>query len=510
MLKYIGIRFVRFIVRIVENTTDSLVVYMLGRKRSFNWKIMGMVILAIFTSILGFIPIQSALKEREPQGDPQYIVEFRKNLPASSRVIDGRIEYTCTGRETSKYLARIFYSYSLIYQPPRLIQEMESSNAQSFVSGRCLKDHVVVIPQPLLEPIVNYPLRMSAETPVKAVYMRGENTVPGRLSSEIERLKAVGGNAVVFDVKDVIGVVNFRTSVPIVEEYRKYEPPIADISKTIAYLHSKGIYTIARMALFQDQLLATRRPDLAIRDGNSPTGVLLVKGHPLWVDPGLEEVRSYNLQIVMNLVLLGVDEIQFDYVRYPAEGNLSKVTYHNVKTNTEKTEHLREFLSAAHFLTEGTGIRTAIDIFGVVAWGEEVDVKTTGQRIEMLAPHVDVVSPMLYPSHFNAGFDGFARPADEGFHFYSDGVRRLLEKAGTHPIVRPWVQAFKWRVSLYNEHYILEQIKGIDHGGGRGWLMWNAGNDYDMVYRALSPSRRPEAPRQDTGKTTSTVTRAGL
>ena len=295
-------------------------------------------------------------------------------------------------------------------------------------------------------------------------------------------------------MKDIVGIVNFKSKLPEVEKLRKYRAPIPSLSKTLKYLHDQHIYVIARMALFQDQMLATQRPDLAIKNGK---GILLWKGKPLWVDPARREVQSYNLLLVRELIQSGVDEIQFDYVRYPAEGDLSQARYYNVKKPADKTFHLKKFLAGAWILTRDTGVKISIDIFGVVAWGENLDIAATGQRIEELAPFVDIISPMLYPSHFNKGFDNIPVPADAGHYFYYQGVKKILEKTGDRVVVRPWLQAFPWRVTNYNEHYIKEQIRGIREAGGLGWMMWNAGNKYDMPYRALADlpprKKRPRA-----------------
>ncbi len=484
MLKYLRIRFVRDWVLFVERMTDRYTASRLSGGPVVPLRGLAMLALIVTGVVLIVGPIQSAL--RKSQTEPEYIGQYRAKMPEGLKIENGRLTLVCSGRENIRQIVKNYYNYSAIFLSAKMEEETLRLNPDGFVSGRCRKDAKISIPLPILEPVVNEPLGWPSDHPVLAVYLTGDNTVPRRLAAETVRLKSVGANAVVFDVKDILGVVNYRSSVPAVEEYRRYQPPIPSITKTIGFLHSNGIYVIARMALFQDQNLATRRPDLAIRDGNSPTGQLLVKGRPLWVDPGLAEVRQYNLDIVEELILLGVDEIQFDYVRYPAEGNLNRVTYHNVRDSLDKSRNLQSFLASAWMMTRRMGVRTAIDIFGVVAWGEEVDVKTTGQRIEMLAPFVDVISPMLYPSHFNAGFDGFDRPADQGFHFYSSGVRKVIEKASPAIVtVRPWVQAFKWRVSHYNENYIRDQINGIREGGGTGWMMWNAGNEYDLVYRAL-------------------------
>lgn len=410
------------------------------------------------------------------------------SLPEGGQIENGQIVHYCKNGDSVLKIAKSYYSFSHIFERDELKDALIAVNPN--LKRNCQTNEVVIIPEPILEPVQNQPLEM--KQPVRAVYLRGENTVPGRLSAEVKRIKRAGANGVVFDVKDILGVVNYKSNIEQVEKYRQHNPPIPDLPKTISYLHSNNIYVIARTAIFQDQNLAIVRPDLAILDKNSPSGQLLIKGKPLWVDPGQPDVQRYNLQIIDELVRLGVDEIQLDYIRYPAEGNLSAVSYYKVAKPIDKTEHLKHFLAGAWLLTRNTNVKLSIDVFGVVAWGEEKDRNSTGQRLEVFAPYIDVVSPMLYPSHFNKGFDGFEKPADQPIHFYTVGNQKVREMMGPHIVIRPWLQAFKWRVSNYNEQYILQQIQGNQAGGGQGWMMWNAGNNYDIVYSALGNRRNLE------------------
>lgn len=444
-------------------------------------------LLLLIGLVVGFPGIQGALIRRQPSpagGKKRDISDYR--LPAGSVLIKNKLYHQCRSGESVALLARRYYRFSRIFHHDRLREKFEEQNSAGFHRKYCRPGTLIRIPDSQLGHPGNRPLALPERTEIRAIYLQGGNTVPGHLSREVTALKAAGGNGIVFDIKDIIGVVNYPSDIPRVEKLRSHRPPIGDLHKTIRFLHERGIYVIARMALFQDSNLARRRPDLAIRDGD---GVLLTKGMPLWVDPGIGEVQSYNLELVDEIAGAGVDEIQFDYIRYPAEGDLAEVRYRNVREEGDKTEHLLRFLRAARALTHHRGVKIGIDIFGVTAWGEERDIKNTGQRIEELAPLVDVISPMLYPSHFSYGFYGLKNPADEPHYFYERGTRRILKTTAGNCIVRPWLQAFGWRVSNYNEEYILEQISGSRDGGGIGWMLWNAGNRYELSYRAMSRLR---------------------
>ena len=418
---------------------------------------------------------------------PPYLKAFRADLPAQHQIQGERLFHNCKTPVSATLLAKKYYKYSRVYLHSELTSAIIKTNQNAFrKNGVCIQSKRIEIPQPLLRPLTNEPMGISLKTEARAIYLQGHNARPHRLVKHINKLKQSRGNAIVFDVKDIGGVVTYRSMVAEVEKYRSHAPVIPDISKTIDYMHRRGIYVIARMACFQDTTLLKARTELAIRNKGQ---FLTFHGQPIWVDPGREEVQMYNLKIVAELIALGVDEIQLDYIRYPAEGDLSQVRYHKVKKPEDKTEHLVRFLSRVWMLRQAfdSRVKASIDIFGIIAWGENVDIAATGQRVEKLAPYVDVISPMLYPSHFSRGYNGYANPADEGYAFYKEGVQRILAKTGDRIVVRPWLQAFKWRTSpgRYSPAYIREQIKGSEDGGGIGWLLWNAGNKYAVPYQAM-------------------------
>ncbi len=235
--------------------------------------------------------------------------------------------------------------------------------------------------------------------------------------------------------------------------------------------------------MFHDHVLYRKNPHFAIRghDGkhwNSGSG-------ELWCDPTNRHVQDYSIELAEELADMGVDEIQFDYIRFPTTRSLSTaaLAHHFGVMSTEQT--ITDFLKRAHERISAKNTRLSIDIFGIVAWGKNVDIRSTGQRIELLAKHCDAISPMLYPSHFNNDFDGFSRPGDNPYHFIYHGCKKVAALAGG-TVIRPWLQAFKWRVSNYDEQYIIDQVRASNDAGAYGYLFWNAANNYDMVYRVLT------------------------
>ena len=196
----------------------------------------------------------------------------------------------------------------------------------------------------------------------------------------------------------------------------------------------------------------------------------------MWVDPARKKVQEYNLRLIWETIRLGVDEIQLDYVRYPAEGIWRKGKYYNLKSHSDKPNIITKFLQNVYSLTSSYGILLSIDVFGVVAWGEKIDIKSTGQNLKLLSQAVDVVSPMVYPSHYGDIFYDIKDPSNSPYRIVKMSCRRLKKLLeGSAVSIRPWLQAFPWRVKMYDSKYIEEQIKAA---GAGGYMLWNAKNRY--------------------------------
>lgn len=317
------------------------------------------------------------------------------------------------------------------------------------------------------------------------LYYTGSSAGDENFFNKISAFKEVGINTVVFDAKDVEGELNYLSRVPLAIEYNTHERRTIDnIDKTIQLLKKEGIYIIARIAVFSDHLLCKRNPQFGIK--SKRTGGMWRSTKEIWCDPTNKYVQDYNIQLAVELAEKGMDEIQFDYIRFPTAGDLSDTAfvYHNGKMSKEAV--ITQFLKRAFEEISKRNTRLSIDIFGVVAWEKEIDIEKTGQRIGALSAYCDYLSPMLYPSHFDYDFDGLRKPADEPYYFIHTGLQKTKALANGKPI-RPWLQAFGWRVSTanYNESYILKQISGCVKGGAYGFLFWNASNSYDYVYKAL-------------------------
>lgn len=319
---------------------------------------------------------------------------------------------------------------------------------------------------------------------VSGIYLTGRKT--GYISTlhSLKDLKKYGINSIVFDIKDVTGIVTYHSSLPIVNKLDLHrQATIGNVPLLLRQARKEGIYTIARISLFHDHLLAKKVPSYAIQSAR--TGRPWRAGREIWCDPTRKSVQDYMISLAQEVASMGVDEIQFDYIRFPTSGNHSDARYAYDFGRMKREETITAFLARAHKALQDYHVNLSIDIFGVVAWGKEIDIAKTGQRVSSLAPHCEVISPMLYPSHFNDDFDGIAKPGDSPWYFIKEGTKKVVERSGGKCIVRPWLQAFPWRVTNYNPQYILKQVQGTKDGGGYGYLFWNASSRYSTVYRAL-------------------------
>ncbi len=401
--------------------------------------------------------------------------------PAFTRA--GRFLFFTTDRETTaNVLARRAIPHTIFYTQEQLISSIQKANG--FLDNKIPAGTMLMIPG-ALPPYVKTPCNpvLPSLPRTVGIYFTGHTIGRESTLKLIEKYRTAGVNTIVFDAKDITGIVNYQSHVPLVLTHNLHEKaPIGNVDFLIRFLKERGIYTIARIAVFHDQLLYKKVPEYAIRtaDGKSWNS----DSNELWCDPTNRHVQDYAIALAEELAEKGVDEIQFDYIRFPTKCGLFRtaLAHHGGRKTAE--EVIEDFLSRAHNTLSAKNTRLSIDLFGIVAWGKAIDVRKTGQRIERLAKFCDVISPMLYPSHFNDDFDGFKNPGDNPYYFIFEGTKKFKALAnGT--LIRPWLQAFRWRVSSYNEKYILEQIRATDEAGGYGYLFWNASNNYETVFAAL-------------------------
>jgi hypothetical protein len=371
--------------------------------------------------------------------------------------------------------------------------EMEKSLRDSNKLGKAIyvkAGQQLIIPGIEPQPVVEKSIPAPPEFEVRAVYMTGSMAGSERGLEIVRRWKQVGGNSVVFDIKDSDGSVNVPFDNPLAPHH---SPAIPNLSKYVRFLHSQGLHAIARIALFRDENIAQRHSELAVH--SRKTGEpWRENGKLVWSDPSNPKMQDYDLSLAKQVAASGVDEVQFDYVRFPAEGDQkdAKFAFEATHPDWTRAQVISDFLSHAYGELHKEGVLLSLDVFGIMAWQRSVDLAHTGQDIALMAHYCDVLSPMIYPSHF-FGMDGYKEPGDAPEHFISMSMQRFEKvTADTHVVLRPWLQAFAWRTKTYSPAYIRVQVAASKANGGDGFLFWNARNDYAKPYAAM-PEMRAEA-----------------
>jgi len=401
----------------------------------------------------------------------------------------------------------------------------------------------LIIPGILESPIVEKNVPIAKDFEVRAIYLTGVMAGSDHGLGIIRHWRDVGGNAVVFDVKDSDGIVNIVFDHPLAAGQKHY---IHDLPKFVRFLHSQNMHAIARIAIFRDEHLVTTHPELAVKS-RSTGQPWRENGKLVWTDPSNPKVQDYNIALAKFVAQSGVDEVQFDYVRFPAEGDQKDAgfAFQTEHPKWQRTDVIADFLKRTYAEIHPTGALFSLDVFGVMAWQRHIDLSHTGQDIVAMAKHCDVLSPMIYPSHF-FGMDGIARPGDAPEHFIGESMDRFMlitrgrssigekadangkggsetkakpaaslkeaklntadveknsaEMAGpekvnntanqaNYVVIRPWLQAFAWRTKTYSPKYIEVQVDVAKQRGGIGFLFWNANNDYSKPFIAMPEMR---------------------
>ena len=282
-------------------------------------------------------------------------------------------------------------------------------------------------------------------------------------------------NAVVIDVKGDRGMIAFKTSLALAEQAHSNQlTTIRDAKAMIDRLHHDNIYAIARIVVFKDDPLATARPDLAVKGGSG--AIFRDRERLAWTDPFNTQVWDYNVSIAIEAARLGFDEIQFDYVRFPDAPGLKFSKPTDMKS---RLAAVFGFLAEARRRLTPYNVFLAADIFGYVTWN--LDDTHIGQRLEELAPIVNYISPMLYPSCFQFGIPGYRNPVAHPYEIVFLSLQNARERGIPSIRFRPWLQAFRDYAFDHREFtgtQIRQQISAAEKFGSDGWMLWNPRNNY--------------------------------
>ena len=308
---------------------------------------------------------------------------------------------------------------------------------------------------------------------VRGIYVTGWAAGSERMNDLIELVENTILNSMVIDIKDQDGYISYYSSVPLAQEIGANKRKISNPKALLERLQSKGIYTIARISVFKDDVLARKRPDLALRIYDSENNDIIKD--PCWLDPSKKEVWEYNIMLAREAVALGFDEIQFDYVRYPALGNSPLIAL--TPELRPKSSYINDFVEYSIEALADLNVPVSVDVFGLTTTVKgDMGI---GQNFKELSEIVNIISPMVYPSHYSQGVYGIPEPNREPYQVVYRSLRDALEKVNNREdfIIRPWLQDFSLK-SRYTKEDIQAQIKAVENLGLKEWLLWNPGSRY--------------------------------
>jgi hypothetical protein len=315
-------------------------------------------------------------------------------------------------------------------------------------------------------PSKNAPVHPQREVPdeIRGVHVTMSlASLPGKLD---EYLAMPGLNTIELDVKDENGRVGFvPSSVPLARQTGA-AAPYYEAKHVAQQAHAHDVYLIGRIVTFEDPVLAEKRPDLAIR--SSDGSIWHTNGGLAWTNPYDRRVWRYNVDLAAAAVEAGFDEIQFDYVRFPSDGDISLIRYPGTHTQPMRWT-IPAFVQYAGKRLHPLGARVSVDVFGLSA-NRDLGI---GQLPRRVSRYVDAVYPMVYPSHFNSGEYGISDPNSvpgETVTRSLQDFQRALE--GRKARLTPWLQDFSLG-RTYDEEDVLAQVAAARGMHTRGFLLWN-------------------------------------
>lgn len=353
---------------------------------------------------------------------------------------------------------------------------MQATPEPTLSAPLVFEDHGVVLNEPQRIAHVALPPE------VRGIYWTARTAANHRAQELIEYMREYGLNTVVLDVKMDDGTLAFASHNPALQPYADGNPTIADFDSLLNQLALEDFYRIARVPVMRDRKFAEVHPAVALKrkDGR----LWHDSAGSVWIDPAAPAATEYASGLARELYGRGFDEIQFDYVRYPSDGNLDAIVYPLTPNLEAQIPTMQQFFKTVGEAMRSEGVPVSFDLFGMTFW-EETDYGI-GQRLVDVYPYADFVSPMVYPSHYPKGFWGYKNPALAPYEIVHEslerGVTQIMNlgvpEAESRSKFRPWLQDFDIG-AVYTAERIEAQIKATRDSGASGWILWNARNVYE-------------------------------
>lgn len=361
---------------------------------------------------------------------------------------------------------------SATYVPKSIREQLSASTSTSSVQTMPTAEHI------------------KTPNPVKAVYMTAcvLSTVDFK-QSIVDLIDQTEINSVVIDIKDFSGTISIPTSNPKLVGTQGTGCKAKGVKEFVEELHKKNIYVIGRVTVFQDPVMTKLHPDLAVKRASDGAVWKDNKGIS-FVDVGARQHWDYIIELAKESYSIGFDEINFDYVRYPSDGNMKDIAFTH-SDGKNKPESLRKFFEYLHGQLKDTGLVTSVDLFGMTT--TNYDDLNIGQVLENALPYFDYVAPMVYPSHYPDNFNGWANPDDyphdliyfvmksgadraEALKNATSTPSEVKARVGKHQL-RTWIQDFDYGGD-YGPAEVRTQINASVEAGVPSWMLWAPSNKY--------------------------------
>jgi hypothetical protein len=327
--------------------------------------------------------------------------------------------------------------------------------------------------------------------PLKAIYMSACVLSTRDFRQDlVDLIDSTEINSVVIDIKDFSGTISFESDNPKLYGVHHGKGCTAkNVKEFIEELHAKNIYVIGRVTVFQDNVMTKLRPDLAVKRA-SDGGVWKDHKGISFIDVGAREHWDYIIELTKESYNIGFDEINFDYIRYPSDGNMKDIAFTHSDGNNKPVE-LEKFFKYLDEQLKDVGVVTSADLFGMTT--TNTDDLNIGQVLERALPYFDYVAPMVYPSHYPANFNGWANPnhypGELIYYVMKAGVDRaealknnpatpehVRARVGKHQL-RTWIQDFDYGGD-YGPKEVRAQIDASVAAGVPDWMIWAPSNRY--------------------------------
>nr|WP_083389147.1 putative glycoside hydrolase [Planococcus maritimus] len=326
---------------------------------------------------------------------------------------------------------------------------------------------------------------------VRGIFVTGNSAGGERFASLVDLVGNTDLNAMVIDVKEDMGHLTYmpEEDSPLAEKGIGTSL-IKDPHAVLKQMEEEQIYPIARVVVFKDSQLAQQHPELSFTSGGQ---VWENRRGEAFVNPFMQEVWDYNVEVAIEAAKLGFKEIQFDYVRFP-EGferlgeeldySMGDYAESNLDPVQRRVEAVTDFVAYAKEKLQPYDVEVSVDIFGYAATLPEAP--GIGQNFSKISENVDVISSMIYPSHWTSYF-GIAKPDLEPYNLvaeYAKVENKVLSKLEEAPTSRPWLQDFtasylgSGNYKRYGKSEVEAQIRALNEQGIDEFLLWNAGNSY--------------------------------